>query len=127
MPASVKIKLGDTEIEIPRPTFGQLERIADWLAEFPTDTKLKNILQHNRKLLAVGLERSKPIYNDDQIAEMEMSVTDLRDAVSSILGIAGLVFEAPAVPEATPPLGGLETSLTASSENLPPAADTRLN
>ena len=123
MASSTKVRLGDLDVEIPRLTLGQLERVADWLAEAPTDGNLKSTVTHNRKLLAIGTERSPTPYTDEQLGALEMTVTDLRDAVTAILEIAGLVMRGETVgPEAPAPNGASATSLTSSLESSAPAA-----
>lgn len=124
------ITLGAVNVEVPQFTLGQLERIADWLAENQGAqlVSLANVVRSWHNLIVIAFERSSPKYAPEQITELEMDVTELREAGNELLRLAGLQpAEDSASPEAMAPQGASPTTLTTSSESSPPDAATPLH
>ena len=125
---STRIKLGDTDIEVPQLTIGQLEKVADWLTEGQEIEKtFRAQLGHNLKLLAIAFETSTPRYAADQISSLRATVGDVAGAVTAILRVAGLSEEIQPDPEVAAPEGASPPSLIESSASSLPAAGTLPN
>lgn len=119
------ITIGDTRIEVPQLTIGQLEEVAEWLEMGATlDKTMRAALGHNLRLLAIAFKTSTPTLTAEQIAALRATVGDVAAATTAVLRVAGLTEEEGTTtsPEVTAPDGASPPNLIESSANSPPAA-----